>query len=102
MKTTVNVLARHRASFEAFRQQNPHLTLTQFYADSVDFRLQYSEDASLKPILKAQATLVQKVEAVSKLLANPLVDHVRLELHAKHIAENLAGQIGQVQREVGQ
>jgi hypothetical protein len=94
-KTTIVVLPQHRAAYEAFRRERPQLTLTQFYSECVSFRLQHGDEASLKPAIKAQHELIQKLDATLKILANPppLVDHTRLEHHSKSLAEHVTAAV---------
>jgi hypothetical protein len=91
-KTTIVVLSQHRAAYEAFRPDRPQLTLTPFYSECVSFRLQHGDEASLRPAIKAQQALMQRLDATLKILANPppLVDHTRLEHHSKHLAEQVS------------
>jgi hypothetical protein len=94
-KTTIVVLDQHQAAYEAFRRERPQLTLTQFYAECATFRLQHGDEASLKPAIKAQHALIQRLDATLKILANPppLVDHARLEHHSKSLAEHVTAAV---------
>ena len=101
-KTTIVVLDQHQAAYEAFRQARPQLTLTQFYAECADFRLRHGDEASLKPAIKAQHDLIQRLDATLKILAYspPVVDHARLETHTKHLAEELSTGLQHLARSV--
>lgn len=91
-KTTIVILPQHQAAYEAFRRERPQLTLTQFYSECVTFRLHHGDEASLRPTIKAQQELIQKLEATMRLLSNPppAIDHTRLELHTKRLAEQVS------------
>jgi hypothetical protein len=94
-KTTIVVLPEHRAAYEAFRRERPQLSLTAFYSECVDFHIRHGDEASLRPALKAQHALIQKLDATLKILANPppLVDHTRLEHHSKSLAEHVTAAV---------
>ena len=87
-KTTLSILPRHRAAFEAYRKEHPDLTLNQFYANAVDFYLQFGSDAGLRPMLKGQHELLARLDTVSAYLVKlpSLIDHARLEAHSTTLA----------------
>jgi hypothetical protein len=101
-KTTIVILPQHRAAYEAYRREQPSLSLTQFYSDAMSFYLRHGNDATLKPAIKAQQELIQRLDATLKILANPppLVDHTRLELHAKHLAGEVSASVQHLERGV--
>jgi hypothetical protein len=99
-KTTITIQARHASAYEAFRRERPGLSLTDFYAECADFRLRHGDDASLKPALKAQHELLLKLDAGIRAFSQPppAIDHARLELHSKRLAEQVSASVQHVQR----
>jgi hypothetical protein len=101
-KTTITVHDRHYAAYDAFRRERPGLSLTDFYSESVDFRLRHGDDASLKPALKAQHELLQKLDAGIRTFSQPppAIDHTRLEHHSKALAEHVTAAVQHLERQV--
>jgi hypothetical protein len=91
-KTTITVQERHATAYQVFRRERPDLSLTDFYAECADFRLRHGDEASLKPAIKAQHELLQKLDASIRAFSQPppAIDHTRLELHTKRLAEQVS------------
>jgi hypothetical protein len=101
-KTTITVHDRHYAAYEDFRRERSSLHLIDFDAEAADFRLRHGDEASLRPALRAQQALLQKLDATLRLLSQPppTIDHARLELHSKRLAEQVGASVHHLARGV--
>lgn len=102
-KTTIVILPQHRAAYEARRQLQPSLALTQFYSDAMTFYLQHGDESSLRPAIKAQQALITKLDRLETTLGKltmPAIDHGRLEQHSKYLGEQVSASIQHLERGV--
>lgn len=82
---------RHEAAYEAARRARSSLALTTWIEEALDFRLRHGDEASLRPAMKAQRELIDKLDGLIPLLRHPSppMDYPRLERMSKAMAEDV-------------